>query len=262
MERRVDPVNLEDPVLTRSKRRVTAGAVAAGATVATLVWLTTGTHHVASPSAPSVTPKPTAAGVATKPPATAVKPRAGRPAAVGGGSGCHLPAGSQKVPSAAPPVRWELVDTVALPFSVTAGPEYVVGDVARCFAHDPAGALLAVSQISDRLVLSTSWARQVSTGVVPNAGARAFSQLMRGAPNRPASPGGACQLAGYSFLSYTPARASIALVGRCGGNLQVGTVTAVWYGGDWRLELLPDGGEALTATALASLVGYTPWGGV
>jgi hypothetical protein len=44
------------------------------------------------------------------------------------------------------------------------------------------------------------------------------------------------------------------------GGLQVTVTTVKWVGGDWRLELQPDGGTSPTAQTVPSLDGFVVWG--
>jgi cytoskeletal protein RodZ len=69
-----------------------------------------------------------------------------------GGSTCNVSPGDQTVPESAPAgVTWQIIGYIAFPSSKAAGPEVVTGDIARCFAHSPLGALIAMVQIDDRV---------------------------------------------------------------------------------------------------------------
>ena len=126
------------------RRTVSAGVVLA-LVVGLLIWLlvtrVSGAHHVGAPT----TQRSPASSVATTVKHT-----------TSSGSACHVPTGSQAVPQYSPQgITWQLYQTVALPYSNTAGPMIVDGGVARCYAHDPLGALLAASQ-NPRQVLDFS----------------------------------------------------------------------------------------------------------
>jgi hypothetical protein len=178
---------------------------------------------------------------------------------------CSLPAASQAVPAAPPAeVRWEIYDTVALPFSATAGPQAVTGDVARCYAHTPAGALLAAVQIAVRYVLAPDWRTVLARQVVPGPGASVYAaQRAQDPAVNTSQPGQYGQIAGFQFVTYTPELAVMQIVSRLpGGSLQVTTMTTQWAGGDWRLVLHDDGTPGGNVQQLDNLDGFVPWGGV
>jgi hypothetical protein len=169
---------------------------------------------------------------------------------------------------AAPPldVSWQVWHTIALPFSRTAGPAVVQGDVARGFAHTPTGALLAVVQASSRKVAATdtAWRDVARAMLAPGAGrdawvaARARARLA----DAPA-PGTFAQVAGFAFVSYTPSEAVVQLACRnADGGFGVIAMHVTWLDGDWRLVLAPDGGDATSKQHAASLAGFVAWGGV
>ena len=238
------------------RRRIAAGVVVGVALVGTAVGLAvsggSGGHARVRSVRPVVTTPPAAAPVGVAPPLS-----------VQGGrlSGCHLHGGSGKIPTSPPAVTWQLFNTVALPYSETAGPGYVTGDVARCFAHTPTGALIADQHIATRYLIAAGWRQVVAAGVVPGPGVNVYS-AERSKVASTSSAGDYCQTAGFSFLNYTPERAQIEDVSRCGGNLQAVTSTVEWSGTDWRLVLQPDGSESPSETNIANLTGFIAWGGV
>ena len=206
---------------------------------------------------------------APTPPTTAT--HGSRPTGGGSGGGgtatsCNLPAGDESVPEATPQgIRWSIYQTVALPSSPTAGPEKYGVDVARCYAHDPLGALIAASQLSARLVLSPS-TDVAAQQVVPGPGQRAFitqdEQAIK-AQGGNASPGDFTQLAGFKYVTYSPSLAVIELATQgSNGAYQATTVTVAWVQGDWKLVLQPNGATSPNALPLSSIVGYSTWAGV
>ncbi|GAA2607651.1 hypothetical protein GCM10009863_21330 [Streptomyces axinellae] len=182
----------------------------------------------------------------------------------GGGSCPRLPDRRTEVPTAAPKgVGWKLFGTVALPASKAAGPAVAGKDVARCYAHTPLGALLATSQISVRYLAADNWqkvTRQqvVGTGRDSYIAARTKSESTADPGSR--DGGGQGQIAGFKFVTYTSSTAVIQTVWRFpDGKMQAATTTALWKGGDWRLEYPAD---PAAPTAVDSLAGYVSWGGV
>lgn len=186
------------------------------------------------------------------------------PAPSGGTDGCPEPAVSEDLPQTAPDARWELTRTVALPVSETAGPARVDGDVARCYAHSPTGALLAAAQISARYVVAEDWQSVVKEQTY-GAGQQPLLE-QRTAYEKTAEPvapvpGELGQVAGYQYVTYTPQTAVLVLVNRFGdsGVMQATTITLRWHEGDWQMELPSVSPPQKTVD---SLTGYVPWGGV
>ncbi|WP_157254802.1 hypothetical protein [Nonomuraea typhae] len=193
------------------------------------------------------------------------------PAAAAGsepdGGRCPIAApGAQALPAQPPAdVTWSVFHGVAQPASRLHGPHRVEGEVARCFAHTPPGALIAAWQLCTRFVLADDWRQVVELQVVPGPGRDAYvAQRARIRADTSRTGGGYGQLAGYAIASYTPQVATIQLVSRFAatGHLQVNTVTVVWDGADWRLQLQPDGSISPSLQALSSLAGFVPWAGV
>lgn len=181
-------------------------------------------------------------------------------------SGCSLPAGNQTVPDYTPSgITWRIYQTVALPYSPTYGPQHVNGDIARCYAHDPTGALIAATQLSARLVASPSTDVAMQQ-VVPGPGRTAFiakdSQALKNQQGGN-TPGEFAQFAGFKFVTYTPATAVVELVTQgSNGGYEAAAVTVSWTDGDWKLVLQPDGSTSPNAFPVASLAGFAGWAGV
>lgn len=169
--------------------------------------------------------------------------------------------------SAAPTdVTWELFDSVALPYARAAGPGTVEADGAVAgFAHDPEGALVALVQIAVRHLLASDWQAVTQADVAPGPGRTAYIALrnkIERSGQMPAVPGHYMEVAGFSFVGYSSASASINIVSRStSGALQVVTETVVWER-DWKLELTSSGSAAPGAVAVGSLAGYVAWSGV
>lgn len=186
--------------------------------------------------------------------------------------GCGVPPGPQAVPTVAPAgITWTLWRTVALPSSPTAGPLVVKGNTARCFAHSPLGALIAAVQIDMRFhtAETAEWRTVVYEQMVPSRGreklAAEVEALVKSDPAQaaaPPAPGSIAQVAGFSFISYTPQTAVIDLVVTDSGRYAVGPVTVSWVGGDWKLDVQPAGTVTGPAQPISSTVGYVAWSGV
>lgn len=241
------------------RRTVPAGVVIA-VIIGLLVWVVAtrggGGHHVALPTTTQRSP---ASSVASSVPTTA------RPTpTTSTSSGCHVAAGSQAIPQYAPlGITWQLYQTVALPYSKTAGPMVVDGGVARCYAHDPLGALLAASQISYRFAISPDWRKVVKTQVMPGKGTQIYVAQRSKVTDANNQPGDYDQLAGFKFVTYSPAVAVIEMaLKNDSGAIQAGPLTVDWSDGDWKLQLTPDGSESAQVLPISSLVGFAAWSGV
>lgn len=233
----------------------TVAAAAVGVLVllaATAVALSGGGDDVGPPAAdaavPAVAPLPAAA-----PPA-----QSGLDAGDAGLAGPLL---------TAPPASWELVNGVAVPVSATAGPYTADGPVRSGFQRSQTGALLAAVQISTRVVVTAGdgWRDVVERQVLPGTGRDVYTWL-RAQVEGVDPPGTYGQVAGFRVVTFTPDVAVVQLVTRFGtgtsGSLQVQPVTVKWVGGDWLLELQPDGGVSPTGQLVPDLDGFVVWGGI
>lgn len=163
----------------------------------------------------------------------------------------------------APEVDWQLFAGVPLPHSQTAGPLEVDGPVYSGYQRSQTGALIAAVQLGNRYLLTPGqgWREVLQRQVLPGVGRDVFARNRAGV-DADDPPGTFGQTAGFRFVAFTLDVASIQLVTRfpTTGNLQVVTLTVKWAGGDWRLELQPDGGSSPTAQAVADLDGFVVWG--
>ena len=188
------------------------------------------------------------------------------------GTNCSVSPGPQAVPQVAPAnITWQLWRGVALPWSTSAGPAIVHGDIATCFAHSPLGALLAAVQLPYRVGYSPQWLAAVDTLTVPNAGRQALIRQVRasiatqgtGFLYAPTPESQIQQVAAFQVVSYDGETAVIDLVERNeSGTTGVAPFTVQWLDGDWRLVLEPTGALSGPAQPVSSTVGYIAWGGV
>jgi hypothetical protein len=173
----------------------------------------------------------------------------------------------QSVPdSPLPGVTWQIIDTVALPFSASAGPASAVDGIPSGFAHTPTGALVAMVQIDFRHLIEPNFVAVTQADVANTPGRAQFFDLVKadGLTN-PANPepGTYLQLAGFQFVSYTSSTAVIQLLtARPDGSYQVSTLSVAWDGNDWQLVLQADGTDSPNQQIVSSPVGFILWGGV
>ncbi|MEU1121959.1 MULTISPECIES: hypothetical protein [unclassified Streptomyces] len=174
---------------------------------------------------------------------------------------------STELPALAPSgVTWDLFRTLALPASKASGPAVVEGDVARCYARTPTGALLAAAQISSRSMLATDWRAVMKAQTYGDARDALIKKRAAAEKKSPApdpEPGELGQFAGYRFVTYSKNTAVVELVTRFNQPeiLQVSTVTLRWSdtADDWQYEIAQAHAEPHTVDSLA---GYVKWGGV
>ncbi|POM25750.1 hypothetical protein BTM25_01330 [Actinomadura rubteroloni] len=198
-------------------------------------------------------------------PSVGARPGTTAPAA----GGCHPTDTDQRTPANAPPgVLWQSYENMVLPYSKSAGPMVTEGEIARCYAHTPVGALMAAAHITYRAAVAVDWRKFAQVEFVGGAGKSAYLA------NRSASPapiehasGGIGQIAGFSFISYDSSTAVIRLAYR--NPLQnsglapygSGDYTMKWSNDDWRLELQPNGDSGPPGPDTQDLDGYVAWGG-
>jgi hypothetical protein len=247
----IAPGGISDEV-TSARPRWLVPVIAAGFLAALAVWviaspgqsLRAGSHHhpvarqaASSPSIPS-------------PSATA------SPSSLDG-----------SMPDSPPPgVTWQIIDTVALPYSASAGPANVADGIPSGFAHTPTGALVAMVQIDFRHLIEPNFVAVTNADVANTPGRAKFFNLVEadGLTN-PANPepGTYLQLAGFQFVSYTTSTAVIQLLtARPDGSYQVSTLSVAWDGNDWQLVLQADGTDSPNQQIVSSPVGFVLWGGV
>ena len=160
----------------------------------------------------------------------------------------------------APPANVSWIDWqgARLPVSATDGPSTITGDIATGYSNTPQGAALAAFQGTIRLSLAPdeSWAQVANKLAAPGTGRDTY------AVNRalvsvtgPAPAGTAPIVRGYTFTSYTPARATLKLAVEQDHKLTAAQQTVVWTGADWRV-LLPEPGTETDAQPLTNLDGF------
>lgn len=214
--------------------------------VAVLVW---GNGGGAVNSAAPLPPTPTASTAAPTTSSAAPQPA----------GGCNPPATDQTVPKAAPAnIQWSLVNTVALPWSPTAGATKRDGDLWTCYAHTPTGALVAAAVLSVT-PYGPGAERVLSSQVLPGPERDARLATVQAQPPQPNEPGTASAVAGFKFLDYSMNRATIQIAFAYASKSFVWTVPLEWSDGDWKLNLDPSGGS-VAGQPITNLAGYIGWG--
>ena len=168
---------------------------------------------------------------------------------------CSLPAGSQSVPYNSPPsaTNWATVGAMQVPQAPgTLGPQHTSGVWNTCFAHSPAGALLAAINV---------WGEGSTTA----SASELFQRVAVGAPRNlgnneslDTAAGGSVQFAGYKYDSYTPAEAEISVVLQEPAEKLVALAMSMrWNGSDWKYVFPSSGLPPLEV--IPNLTGYVTW---
>ncbi|MEU3455388.1 hypothetical protein ABZ671_17585 [Micromonospora sp. NPDC006766] len=198
-----------------------------------------------------------------------------RPAAPAGPDTAAGAAGGASLPH---DLDWSDVAGVAVPVSNQSGPRLTENGLARGFAHDRAGAVLAAVHIVVRVTPQVGPAvfePTLRTQVVgPDAPAlrvqvaQAYDELRLQAGVTYGQPIGTLYetLRGYRILSYTEAEVTLCLLteapGASGAPVMVSTeIHLRWTGEDWAL-LAPTGGtfdQAVTAASAADIATFLPF---
>ncbi|MEV0732376.1 hypothetical protein [Polymorphospora sp. NPDC050346] len=199
------------------------------------------------------------------PPPTVTPPTAGP---IDPGPAGTATAAPHAIPTTAPDgITWELVGQVAVPVHPTAGPRTRTGGTAAGYAHDPVGALVAAAQIAVRAGISAgrdSWEPTIERQFVPGPDRDRLLDSLLTAADAPSQPGELSQIAGYSYLSYTPDTAVIGLALRAPSagspRYHVLTLTLLWRDGDWRMQAPPGGAWTAVNRIASDLTGVVEWG--
>lgn len=192
-------------------------------------------------------------------PIDASPPSPARPAPAGC-AGLGLPAGDTVIPQAGPAATWSRIGRVEAPSAAGIGP--AGPGLGSCYAHTPAGALLAAANF---LAWTTDPAR-VGTAITQltadSPGREVLLDQLRTDPARVLGSGSGWQINAFTFLSATPATTAVTIVVRGGsGGFAAVPVTLVWNEEDatWQVALPDDGSLVARSAPLTTLDGYTVW---
>jgi hypothetical protein len=172
--------------------------------------------------------------------------------------GCSLPEGDQAVPAAAPEATWALDRKMVVPSApATFGPAVTKDGVAKCFAHNPTGALFAATHM-----LSVAWQDGPETLMNEYAvnSPEKTAALERVRATTAPLPKEVPQIKGYRIVMAGKDKATVQMAVSMQGSLVRAPVTLIWTGTDWSI----DAGAALASEGgqISDLTGYIPWAGV
>ena len=132
-----------------------------------------------------------------------------------------------------------------------------------CFAHDPTGALYALASFfaeSTRVPQAELFSRLAAdtpARAVAVTRSQGDGQLLQSEDGDP----GTVSIAGFQYVDYTPAQASITLVLEGpSGELAALPCSLQWQQGDWRFVIPP--GQQLGASTVGSMNGFIAWSAV
>lgn len=175
-----------------------------------------------------------------------------------------VPAGSQDVPTSTPAeIEWKVSESkTVLPFSTSAGPTQVQGPLARCYARDPLGALLAASQIYGRILGPNGEenAQVARQQLIPGPQRDRFVESL----STPSTAPEQIQWRAFKYLSYTADSARIDMVVE---SVSTGTVAGIpmdleWRDGDWKWNFESFTADQVHPIDSAELGTYVPWSGI
>lgn len=179
------------------------------------------------------------------------------PANPGSSTVCTLPPGDQEVPLTAPEAVWSLDGKVAVPAAAAFGPGTITDGAARCFAHNPSGALFAGAHM-----LSVAWQEGplvLVTKYAVDSPEKAW--VLDSLLTRTRSlPDPVPQIKGYRITMDGPDKAIVQMAVTMKGSLVSGQVNLEWAGTDWSI----DASSVLSSLGgpINDLAGYTPWAGI
>jgi hypothetical protein len=182
-----------------------------------------------------------------------------------------------RIGTAGTDLRWVDFHGIELPVSAQDGPRHARRGLVWGFTDTPRGALLAAVNIGVRT--AALWGPAIYRPTIRNqvtgpdqaallaASTSDYAALRAASPVRPGQPAGRgyAAEAGFRFVAYTPADATVDLVtegpGASGATVLAATrVEVVWLHRDWHVVAPPGGNWASSATGISSLTGYTPFG--
>ena len=180
--------------------------------------------------------------VGAQPSSSASAAGSGGGAAVGqtpadGSKGCKPSDKDKSVPTTAPDdVSWDLVNTVALPRSKSAGPLKIDGKTASCYAHTPRGALMAAANGFYRSILFAPDVKPLKDQDLPGAGRDSLEKQLKKV-DEPVQDGKMAQIAGFRIVYYTDTTTVVSLVNgsQSAQSLKSTDITVRWSDGDWKI---------------------------
>ncbi|MEU0550522.1 hypothetical protein [Micromonospora sp. NPDC005979] len=198
--------------------------------------------------------------------AIAVTGRGGGPAdptTVGGAATPPAPCASGPTASptsAVPPddLTWQVLESgKRIPVSTSIGPRYADGQLLRCFAHSPMGAVLAAHVVPTQLG-ERGWRATVDHQVMAGTGRDVLAgRLGFATPGQGQEHG---SYVGYRVVTYSPEAAQVRLLVKTTAGQYVATdVDLRWDDGDWKVQPTRVGEVRTASETVVANSGFTMW---
>jgi hypothetical protein len=175
---------------------------------------------------------------------------------------CDAGLADDTIPASPPTdLKWRNIGALLVPISATYGPTKYNGQLWTCYRHDPMGAVLAAYEIL-AATITPDWRQVAEEQIVPGSAQQAYIQAGETETLPTLSPGEVVQPVGFEVVSYTPQEAIIMTLGTSGSSsyYQTDQRTLAWSGGDWKLQLEPDGRIGPDPQQISSANGFVLWG--
>ncbi|MER6747049.1 hypothetical protein [Streptomyces fungicidicus] len=183
----------------------------------------------------------------------------GRPA------GCRTDDSDGDTLPSAPPddVDWRTLDISRVPVSASAGPTLTQGPVWWCFAHTPAGAVLAAHIIPSQMS-GPDWRTIAREQVVSGRGRDLFvfkrSTVQDDDSGAGAGSSSVASYAGFSVPAYSAGAATVELLLKTSQGYATTNVALRWSGGDWKVLPSDNGALHTPVKAVQGTNGHLLWG--
>ncbi|GGM14730.1 MULTISPECIES: hypothetical protein [Micromonospora] len=156
-------------------------------------------------------------------------------------------------------LKWQTIDVgYRMPVSTTHGPALQDGELLRCFAHTPMGAVLAAHIIPITLN-GPDGLRVAQLQVAPTVGQRVLlTRLSRDSAGTTARTGGGTYV-GFAVDRYSPETAVVQLLVKGTAGYTASRVVLRWEDGDWKVALSTVGDSYQSLGVVTGSAGFTLW---
>ena len=155
-------------------------------------------------------------------------------------------------------LTWQVLESgKRIPVSASIGPRIADGQVLRCFAHTPMGAVLAAHVVPTQLG-ERGWRTTVDHQVMAGTGRDVLAGRLGFAT--PGTGGSHGSYVGYSVVTYAPEAAQVRLLVKTTAGQHVATVIDLrWDAGDWKIQPSRVGEVRTPAETVLANAGFTMW---
>ncbi|MGC4769039.1 hypothetical protein ACLQ25_08640 [Micromonospora sp. DT44] len=155
-------------------------------------------------------------------------------------------------------LTWQVLESgKRIPISASDGPREADGQVLRCFAHTPMGAVLAAHVVPTQLG-ERGWRATVEHQVMAGKGRDVLVGRLGFAT--PGAGGGHGSYVGYRVVTYSPEAALVRLLVQTTAGQHVATdVDLRWDAGDWKIQPSRVGEVRTPSETVLANAGFTMW---